>query len=380
MKITILGAGIGGLCAAIALENNGFKVQIMESAEAFKPVGAGIALSPNAVNALEVLGIKDSILASALPYKSGAMLQVNGKTISAMNLGKIISRAGGAFVSLHRHELHAALAARLTSTQVHFQKRCIKIEQKETNIRLWFSDGTEETTDILIAADGIHSVVRKYFLPESSERYSGQTCWRGVCKRGAIEIDGVSETWGKGIRFGKVPLKDDRIYWFAVLDAPAEHHKNMSKRDLIKLFQDFHEPVPRIIEQTAEADIFQSDLNDLLPISQFAFGNVLLLGDAAHATTPNMGQGACMAIEDAAMLNILLKENKNFQEVFAEFGKRRIERTTKIVNMSYRFGKLSQSKNPMVIWLRNNLMKIMPESMNVSMYDFLFGYKVNAKN
>jgi len=93
-----------------------------------------------------------------------------------------------------------------------------------------------------------------------------------------------------------------------------------------------------------------------------------------------MGQGACMAIEDAAMLNILLKENKNFQEVFAEFGKRRIERTTKIVNMSYRFGKLSQTKNPVVVWFRNNLMKIMPESMNVSMYDFLFGYKVNAKN
>jgi 2-polyprenyl-6-methoxyphenol hydroxylase-like FAD-dependent oxidoreductase len=177
-----------------------------------------------------------------------------------------------------------------------------------------------------------------------------------------------------------VPLKDNRIYWFAVLDAPAQHHKNLSKQDLIKLFQDFHEPVPHILEQTAEADIFQSDLNDLLPVKQFAFGNVLLLGDAAHATTPNMGQGACMAIEDAAMLHTLLKENKNFLEVFSEFEKRRIIRTTKIVNMSYRFGQLSQSKNPMVIWLRNTLMKIMPESMNVSMYDFLFGYKVTDKN
>jgi 2-polyprenyl-6-methoxyphenol hydroxylase-like FAD-dependent oxidoreductase len=159
MKITVLGGGIGGLCSAIAFEKNGFEVQVMESAETFKPVGAGIALSPNAVNALELLGIKDLVLSQALPYKSGAMLQVNGKTIYAMNLGKILARAGGAFVSLHRHELHAALASKLASTIVHFQKRCIKIEKQASTIKMWFSDGSEETTDVLIAADGIHSVV-----------------------------------------------------------------------------------------------------------------------------------------------------------------------------------------------------------------------------
>ncbi|MCU0431699.1 MAG: FAD-dependent monooxygenase [Cytophagaceae bacterium] len=322
MKITVLGGGIGGLCAAIALENNGFEVQVLESSDAFKPVGAGISLSPNAVNALEVLGIKELVLSQAQQYKSGAILQVNGKIISSMNLSKIIKRTGGSFVSLHRHELHSALVSKLVSTKVRFQKRCIKMETQDPSIRLWFSDGTEETTDVLIAADGIHSVVRKHFLPDSGERYSGQTCWRGVCKSESILLNKVSESWGKGIRFGNVPLKDNRIYWFAVLDAPAQQHKNMRKEELKNLFKEFHDPIPRIIEQTDERDIFQSDLNDFHPIRQFAFGNVLLLGDAAHTTTPNMGQGACMAMEDAAMLHHLLSTNKNLTTVFPEFEKK----------------------------------------------------------
>lgn len=377
MKILVLGGGIGGLCTAIALESEGFEVELFESAERFSPVGAGLALSPNALNALEELGMKEAVMEKALSYTVGLIKQTNGKIISTMRMDKITAQTGGEFVSIHRHDLHHILAAKLKNCKLHFNKRCKSINTHNNKTELIFTDGSSAQCDYLIAADGIHSAVRKHFLPTAIERYSGQTCWRGVCSTDEISIAGVTEYWGKGKRFGMLPLKDKRVYWFAVLDAPQNSDwRNAGKKKILELYTEFGNHITEIISHTDEQHIFWSDLSDLPPIRKFAFGNVLLLGDAAHATTPNLGQGACMAIEDAAMLKLLFQKEKNLDLVFRIFEKNRINRTRKIVNLSYKIGQMAQSRNSLLVWLRNNLFGKIPFWINAPMYRSIFGYRV----
>lgn len=378
MKIAVIGGGIGGLCTALALENNGFSPVLLESAPSFSPVGAGLSLSPNALQGLQVLGVKDAYLKVARNYSTAFIKKQDGTIISKMELDRITAFTGGVFSTVHRHDLHALLLGALQRTELLNGKQLIAFEQRPSSVLLTFQDGTAIEADVVIAADGLHSLIRKQLLPAAQERFSGQVCWRGVCAN-EFSIRDMSESWGNGLRFGIVPLHNDRIYWFAVKDAELEGTAQaMDKEKLMQLFSEFHEPVTKLIQSTPVANIYGNDLNDLAPIRQFAFGNILLLGDAAHATTPNLGQGACMAIEDAALLQRLLQTQKDFPQVFREFEERRIKRTTRIVNTSARLGKLAQSRSPFIVAVRNGLLKYMPFAANKPFYRFLFGYTTNA--
>jgi 2-polyprenyl-6-methoxyphenol hydroxylase-like FAD-dependent oxidoreductase len=383
MKITILGGGIGGLTTAIALKNAGISCEVYETAEKFKPVGAGLSIAINAMKALEYLGLHTPVLEKGNQYAEGKMLSTKGKTLQTLPMDKLRKKFNNTAVAIHRHELHDILANNLGDIPVHFNKKCINMERSEKGIHLSFQDGTHIVTGYLIAADGIHSVIRKKLLPNSSPRFSKQTCWRGVCEK---EIPGLdytvlSETWGLGTRFGIVPLSNKRAYWFAVKDAPKEENiwATYTPAQLADLFKDYHSPVKEIILNTPASAIFWNNLSDLTPIKQFAFDNILLLGDAAHATTPNLGQGACMAIEDAAVLQSLLKKEKDLIKVFQQFEKERIQRTTKIVNTSYQFGKLAQTSNPVLAGLRNMIFPLLPDASNNSLFKFLFGIQFDQR-
>jgi 2-polyprenyl-6-methoxyphenol hydroxylase-like FAD-dependent oxidoreductase len=164
-----------------------------------------------------------------------------------------------------------------------------------------------------------------------------------------------------------VPLSDGRVYWFACLNAPQQKGERLAavgKTELLEIFRDFHSPVPEIIGATEPTKILWNDIIDFAPVEKFAFGRVLLLGDAAHATTPNMGQGACQAIEDAAVLGKLLAKYQDPQAAFRIFEKLRTKRTSFIVNRSWQIGKIAQLDNPILAWLRNMVMRLAPESMN----------------
>lgn len=189
-----------------------------------------------------------------------------------------------------------------------------------------------------------------------------------------LNFDETSETWGPGSRFGIVPLTNKRVYWFACLNAKANDPvmKEFRVSDLLRYFGKFHSPVPEILKKTRDEQLIWSDIMDLEPIRQFAFGNIVLMGDAAHATTPNMGQGACMAIEDAAVLSNCLENYATTEEAFRQFEVKRIGRTTRIVNTSRTLGRVAQWENPLLLKLRNAALRLTPQRVTEGQLKFLY--------
>jgi 2-polyprenyl-6-methoxyphenol hydroxylase-like FAD-dependent oxidoreductase len=256
----------------------------------------------------------------------------------------------------------------LDPSQLHSGKRAVGfLKQENGTLDIQFADGSSHRTDFLIVADGIHSAIRQQLLPNATERYAGYTCWRAVIEAGDMDQTSATETWGTAGRFGIVPLTNNRMYWFAVVNAgqndPAMQQLRVA--DLERRFARYHDPVPAILARTRDVDLIWNDIIDLKPIPKFAFENILLVGDAAHATTPNLGQGACQAIEDAAiLLDELSKQATDPSAAFRDFEQRRLQRAHFIVNTSWRLGKIAQWEQPWLAALRNGLLRMTPERVN----------------
>lgn len=368
LTFTILGAGIAGLSTAIALKKVGIQARVFEAAPAFKPLGAGLLLAANAVQAYRKIGISEKIIARGRALPLFEILDNRGCPISQIDATAIQQKYGVHNFAIHRADLHEVLLEQLAADQVQYGKRAIaSLPGPNGTQEVRFADGSSHSTDFLIVADGIHSAIRQQLLPGAAERYAGYTCWRAVVDAGNIDQTSATETWGTAGRFGIVPLTDNRIYWFACINAQENNPALRDYRvaDLQRIFGNFHDPIPAILAQTHDADLLWNDIVDLKPIPRFAFGNILLLGDAAHATTPNMGQGACQAIEDAAVLaDELKKQTADPAAAFRAFEQRRLKRTHFIVKNSWTLGRMAQWQNPLLAALRNGLFRMLPERVN----------------
>lgn len=375
-EIAVIGGGIGGLTLAIALQRKGFNPTVYEQAPQLKAIGAGLGLSGNAIKAFSEIGIEEAVLKAGSVLKRMAIKDVAGRVLNETDSEKVSKKYDIANnFSIHRADLHEALLQQVDRSKLVLGKTCIDFQQTTTKITLAFQDGTTATTDYVIASDGINSIFRKKLLPAAAPRYSGYTCWRAVISYAPSDFnrDETTETWGPGARFGIVPLSKNRLYWFATLNATAKNEtlKSYTPQDLLRHFKSFHHPIPEIIENTKAEELIWSDISDLAPLKQFTFHNILLLGDAAHATTPNMGQGACMAIEDAAILANCMGKYTSIEEAFSKFEKKRIVRTTQIVNTSWRLGKIAQLENPLLMQLRNVAIRSTPARMAERQIKFL---------
>lgn len=375
-SIALVGGGIAGLTLGIALQRKGFSVKIYEGAPQIQALGAGLALAANAVKAFMEIGISEEVLKAGKVLKVLRIKDERGKILTETDSEKITARYG--FINnftIHRADLHSVLISQLHPGTLELNKRCVDWQSRGAATILRFADGSYTLADHVIACDGIRSVIRKKLLPYAAPRYAGYTCWRGVTEQlpEGFDPEETSETWGAGGRFGIVPLSNNRIYWFACLNADANdpHMQAYTSDDLLRHFGHFHKPVPQILESTPAERIIWNDIIDLRPLKKFAFGNILLVGDAAHATTPNMGQGACMAIEDAAVLARCMEENRSPSEAFRQFEKKRIARTTTIVNKSWNIGKVAQLENRFLIALRNAVLKRTPASVTEDQIKFL---------
>lgn len=363
-KIIIIGGGIGGLCAANALQKKGIESHVYEKVPEIKGVGAGITLSINAVLALRRAGLDEPILRAGQELQRMCILNEQGKTIAHTDLLPLAKQYGTSNVSIHRANLHEILIDRLQTGSLHTGKVFSRCIEEGEGLVVEFTDGTKTTGDALLAFDGIHSTVRGQFMPHAQIRYAGYTCWRAVIDYIPENASTHStESWGKGKRFGIVPLSNGKVYWFATVNAPANDPtmKHMDAVDLRKLFSSFHDPVADILRHTSDDQLIWNDIIDLQPISRYAFGRVALGGDAAHATTPNLGQGAGMAIEDAITVARLLSENEA-KEALQLYEKARIKRTHDIVNTSYRLGAVGQWENKLLRSVRNVAFRMIPVS------------------
>lgn len=328
MEIAIIGAGIGGLTTALTLKQNGQKVTIYESADEIKSVGAGILLASNAMQVFKKLGVHKKIENAGSIISNIKTTDAQLNTLYAVELSKFEKKYGASSVAIHRADLHKILAEEIGFENIKLSKRLLKID-KENGLKLNFDDGTSIHCDALIRADGINSIVRNQLFGAGTLRDTKQRCWRGVS-----EFDWTSkynqvafESWGKGKRFGFVKISDKQVYWYAVINETFMK----DNATITELFKEFHPEIVEIISETPEEKIIFNAIKDLQPITKWQDGSVCLIGDAAHATTPNMGQGACQAVEDAYVIGQLFAQGKTVNEVFALYEKLRIEKAHYIV-------------------------------------------------
>lgn len=361
-KITIVGAGIGGLTAAIALKKRGFEVEIFESAPEFKRAGSGINLAMNAMQVYRELGVYDDILSAANYTNVMKSVTPELKTIAIVDFKKLEPEFGVKNVAIHRATLHEILLKHLDDTPVHLGKSLASLHQNSETVTLEFKDGSTHESDLVIGADGIHSAVRNSIFTQTELRDAQQLCWRGISK---ANVDPsykteLNEAWGKGSRFGFVRIDDDSIYWYALID---KNLLKLGETNPQEYFKDYHTLVQQIIKETPTSDIIFNEIWDLNPIEKWYQGNVCLLGDAAHATTPNMGQGACQAVESAMTLSLCLSEENTREKAFERYQKMRKEKAVGVVKSSWRLGKIAQSSNPFTIFIRNVITRIIPKSV-----------------
>ncbi len=322
------------------------------------------------------IGISDSVLLAGSILKKVRIKDRSGKILAETDSEKMSEKYGTVNnFTIHRADLHDVLLENLSKDTLHLGRVCVDILQNSVGVRIIFQDGTTHEADYAIACDGIHSLIRKKFLPERHPRYSGYTCWRAVIDDTpfAVDMHETSETWGRGSRFGIAPLNQGRLYWFACLNAKENDPamKAYGTKKLLAHFGRFHGPIPEILKYTEDRQLIWNDIIDIKPLKKFAFGRIVLIGDAAHATTPNMGQGACLAIEDAVILANTIESSQSVEEVFQLFERKRIKRTTTIVNGSWRLGRIAQWENPILIKLRDSLLRLTPPSIAENQIKFI---------
>lgn len=370
---TILGAGIAGLSTAIALRRLGIEAEIYEAAHHLEPVGAGIGIAANGVNALRRLGVEDELLPYSYPLSFLAIYDPNGMPIMRIGTEQQEARHGSAQLAVHRAHLQMCLLARLDPARVRVNKRAVEASPSHDGYTLRFDDGSSIRTRYLIVADGIHSVIRQAGWPGSAPRYAGYQCWRGIADMTGLGIHEASEIWGPAGRVGMVPLTDNRLYWFACIngrqDDPAL--RGFTRDDLLRHFRGYTRLFNAILHRTPGELIIRSEIMDIRPLDHFAKGNMLLVGDAAHAMTPNLGQGACQALEDAIVLGECLSENSCVAQAFRAFEQRRLERTRRIMVHSRRLGDWAQLSSPVLCRMRDTLFRWLPHSVHQRQLDWI---------
>lgn len=376
-KILIIGGGIGGLTAAIALRQQGFDVSVFEAAPELKPIGKGIWVPTNAMQVMERLGLDQAIAKAGWPLSSLKIGTTSGWILANLEMAPIVAKFGQTTISISRTDLVEILASHLPPGTLQLGKRALDFQQDANGVSVAFADGSEARGDLLIGADGIRSAVRENFLPGVKLRYSGQTCYRGIAdlQLPADRVGTCLEVWGGDIRFGFSAAGPGKVYWFAPILAPAGgiDPPHGLKEQLLAKYATFPTIVREVLAATPDGEILRTDLCDFTPIAKWHTGRVMLLGDAAHAMTPNLGQGGAQAILDAYALAAALREGEdNYAEAFAQFEKRRKQKVTAVVNLAWRLGQMAHWQNGLVQSLRNSALWLTPDFMNRRQLEWLF--------
>jgi 2-polyprenyl-6-methoxyphenol hydroxylase-like FAD-dependent oxidoreductase len=376
--IAICGAGIGGLTAGIALRQRGFSVRVFERAAKLEPAGAGITVQINAMRVMQRLGLDGAIAAAGALVDGGAIRRADGRVIRSMDQANLAQQYGVPFVAIHRSRLQDVLLNALGAEHVVTNAAVTTVATNPTGATVTLADGARHDAAIVVGADGLRSTVREQLFGPEALRAAGQVSWRGIAPRAAAADVLGGETWGRGARFGFVPISAAHVYWYAVTDtalAPPEGADQHAA--LHDLYRAWHAPIPELLRTTDPAQVIRTELFDRVPSTVWGRDAVTLLGDAAHPMTPNLGQGGCQAIEDAWVLARELARDPSPAGLRA-YEAARQPRTKRFVDESWRFGKVSQSSNPALIAIRNLMMGRLPEAMMQKSLAWSFDFQPDA--
>jgi FAD-dependent urate hydroxylase len=336
LKAIVIGAGIGGLTAGIALAQAGYEVEIYDRVAELRPVGAGISLWSNGVKVLNRLGLGQEIAAIGGRMQRMEYRAQTGELWNQIDLMPLAQQVGQQPYPVARRDLQTMLL-RAFPGEVHLNHQCVAVEEDEMGVTAIFANGHRVQGDILVAADGIRSELRQYVLGETIQpQYGGYINWNGLV---AADADlAAADTWviyvGEHKRASMMPVGGDRFYFFFDVPLPADTPAQPEEyqTQLRQYFQGWDKPVQRLIDRLNPIETARPVIHDVGPITKYVRGRVALLGDSAHATCPDLGQGGCQAMEDAWVLtNYLTSTNISVMDALARYEKERMARANAVV-------------------------------------------------
>ncbi|MFG2071213.1 FAD-dependent monooxygenase [Nonomuraea maritima] len=381
-RAVVIGGGVGGLSAGVALLRRGWDVTVLERAPAIEPVGSGLAIAANALKALDALELGDRVRALAHAEGPLVLRRADGRLLTGTTEEAADSAYGDSVVVMLRATLLDILAEALAAAG---GPGCLRLDATVTEVDA--ERGVVRTAagdleaDLVVAADGIHSLTRRALFPGHPDPvYAGVTVWRALVPLEDVRLGDPSrvprsESWGRGAVFGIQLLAGDVVYLYATDVAPPGGAAADEREELLRRFGGWHEPIPALLRAADPARIIRGDIySHTTPLPAYHRGKVALVGDAAHAMTPNLGQGACQAIEDAVVLGHLADPSRPGGGL-AAYSAARTERTTRIVRRSMTLCRMSRLRNPVAVWLRDSAVaavgRLSPDLMLRSMDEVL---------
>lgn len=420
MRIDIIGGGIGGLTTALTLRQFGFEPDVFERAPDMLEVGAAILMWPNAMRVLHRLGIAETIRQQGGNLEQARWLNRDGKLLKHFRLPVTDIPA----IALHRAELQHTLLQGLPRESIHLGHEFEASEQLPDRIVAHFSNGSSFESDVLIAADGLHSRARAQLLNDGPPADRSYTAWRGVVPYTPASVRPATaiEIYGPGQRFGIGPLGSGKVGWWASANKAfcplpvlkengeisrsdattsasrdaSQHSSTTSaggrttREELLRLFDGWCEPVLELIGATPLTSLVRNAVSDRPPVRRWGVGAMTLLGDAIHPTTPNLGQGGCLAIEDAAVLARCLHKygsaahssdavtRSAISVALREFESLRFARTTAITRYSRAYGVVGQWENRWAVQLRELILSFVPKRVVERFLRGIFNYDAYA--
>jgi len=340
LRISVLGAGVGGLSSAIALKQKGFDVDLYERDPEPRNMGAGIVCWPNASFVLDELGLIDEIGRASGQPASMDRISSTGESLGSLDIQQLNRIMGYPSYSILRRDLMRILLSKVKELgiRIHYSHELTGFEIVESGkVLARFGNGSKALSEILIGADGrMKSISRSFICSNNQPVYQHFINWIGVFEsREKIFTDrSVKDYWGVGERFGIVPVNETTAYWAGGIAASeiGSRDPEKYKTELLTLFENWPDPIARIIRETRAEAINKIYVHDHHPVDTWHKGNVLMIGDAAHAPLPTSGQGACQALEDAWHLaNLVEQDHSNIEKTFTNFTKLRQSKTTGII-------------------------------------------------
>jgi 2-polyprenyl-6-methoxyphenol hydroxylase-like FAD-dependent oxidoreductase len=358
----VIGAGIAGLATAVALQRRGHDVTVLES-RSDTTTGAGISIWPNALAALDSIGLGDAVRDSGGRVTAGAMRWRNGTWLRRPARERIVKALGEPLVVIHRAVLNDVLAGALTPGTLHTGVTADDVEMTSDGVRVTLSDATTRDAAAVVGADGTHSVVARHLNGPLNNRYVGYTAWRGIADA-ALDPTLAGETLGPGRECGHVPLGPDRTYWFATERTQEGGVAPQGELAYLKsVFGSWAEPLPQLLAATDPDAVLRNDLYDRDQARIWSKGPIVLVGDAAHPMRPHLGQGGCQGLEDAAILAGFVDQGGDLATAFARFATFRRPRVQSLVRESMRIGQVLSLRSAVLSTVVGHATALVPEAV-----------------
>lgn len=380
MNGIIIGAGIAGLSTAIALKLKGIDVDIYEASAELKAIGAGILIPPNAMAVLDHSGLADEVKSSGKELNALQVANFRGEPISTTPSTYINNQTPFKTVALHRGELQSLLLRHINKERIHLGFQCSGVKNRNDDVQVFFNNDHQRTADFVIGADGLRSKVRQLVMPDSALRNAQQICWRGVAN---IQLPErwdaqLTEFWGHGTRFGFVPIGPNQVYWYATVSTKPHYVKpGRATKNVREIFSSYIKCVGDILDSTPQDLIIEGSLYDIEPLQHWFSKRAVLIGDAAHAITPNLGQGGALAIEDSYDIAEKMARYTDPTQAFAKFQQSRQPRVNRVSKASWNIGQVSNWRSPLLCSTRNQIISRFAPMMAKRQSDWLYRFEVS---